>query len=71
MAVKPQRQDGVDLYCRLKDGSLIAVQCKGRNGNLGKKLPIAQVNQAVLDTQTFQFKIDRFFTSALAHMTLP
>ncbi|QXI07020.1 hypothetical protein HU718_004815 [Pseudomonas tensinigenes] len=56
-----QRQDGVDLYCRLKDGSLIAVQCKGRNENLGKKLTIAQVNQAVLDTQTFQFKIDRFF----------
>jgi hypothetical protein len=56
-----QRQDGVDLFCHGKDGSLIAVQCKGRNGNLGKKLTVAQLNQAVLEAETFPFKIDRFF----------
>lgn len=56
-----QRQHGVDLYCRLKDGSLIAVQCKGRNENLGKSLTVAQVNQAVLETEQFPFKIDHFF----------
>ncbi|WP_027613477.1 hypothetical protein [Pseudomonas sp. URIL14HWK12:I6] len=56
-----QRQDGVDLFCRLKDGTLIAVQCKGRNSNLGKKLTIAQVDKAVSETNSFPFKIDRFF----------
>ncbi|WP_454865962.1 hypothetical protein [Pseudomonas umsongensis] len=56
-----QRQDGVDLYCRLKDGSIIAVQCKGRNENLGKKLTLAQVDKAVRETESFPFKIDRFF----------
>lgn len=56
-----QRQDGVDLYCRLKDGSIIAVQCKGRNGNLGKKLTVAEVDKAVQETESFLVKIDRFF----------
>lgn len=56
-----QRQDGVDLYCRLADGSLIAVQCKGRDGNLGSKLTVTQVNKAVLETESFPGKIDRFF----------
>lgn len=56
-----QRQHGVDLYCRLKDGSLIAVQCKGRNENLGKNLTLAQVNQAVIEIEDFPFKIDHFF----------
>lgn len=50
-----QRQHGVDLYCRLKNGSLIAVQCKGRNENLGKNLTLAQVNQAALRHHSLRF----------------
>ncbi|WP_338724179.1 hypothetical protein V9L16_00285 [Pseudomonas tolaasii] len=56
-----QRQDGVDLYCRLKDGSIIAVQCKGRDENLGKKLTVAQLDKAVTEATTCPFKIDHFF----------
>lgn len=56
-----QRQDGVDLYCRLKDGSIIAVQCKGRDENLGKKLTVAQLDKAVTEAATCPFKIDHFF----------
>jgi hypothetical protein len=56
-----QRQDGVDLYCRLKDGSIIAVQCKGRDENLGKKLTVAQLDKAVTEAAACPFKIDHFF----------
>lgn len=56
-----QRQDGVDLYCRLKDGSIIAVQCKGRDENLGSKLTVAQLDKAVTSIGKCSLKIDRFY----------
>ncbi|HDY6082177.1 hypothetical protein I5J93_25260 [Pseudomonas aeruginosa] len=55
-----QRQDGVDAYCRLDDGRLIAIQCKGRSGSYGKPLTPKGLDDAVAETATFPHEIDLF-----------
>jgi hypothetical protein len=55
-----QRQDGIDAYCRLADGRLIATQCKGRSGSYGKPLTPKDLDDAVAETTAFPYKIDLF-----------
>lgn len=53
-----QRQNGVDLVAQLRDGRVIAVQCKGRSTNLGSKLKPKDVDAAVADTDTYPHPLE-------------
>lgn len=55
-----QRQNGVDAYSNF-EGKGIALQCKGRAGNLTRKLSENDVYTALAELETFPHPISEFF----------
>lgn len=55
-----QRQDGVDAYLHFGQNGF-ALQCKGRVGNLTRKLSEEDINDALSDLETFPHLITEFF----------
>jgi hypothetical protein len=55
-----QRQNGVDAVLQRADGTVVALQCKGRSQGIGKKLKPDDIDAAVTSTAGFPQRIDEF-----------
>lgn len=56
-----QRQNGVDIYGRPPfHEHFTGIQCKGKNGNYGKKLTIKEIDKECNNAQNFQPQLDTF-----------
>ncbi|WP_158939778.1 hypothetical protein [Burkholderia sp. S171] len=62
-----QRQSGIDVIGHLSDGTLVAVQCKGRTSSLGKRLTEKNIDDAIAEAETYSGKLDEFFIVTTAN----
>ncbi len=52
-----QRQNGVDAWSQQADGSVVALQCKGRSRMHGRALKTVEVDAAISDADTFPHQL--------------
>ncbi|MFP3506129.1 hypothetical protein [Burkholderia sp. SIMBA_062] len=62
-----QRQNGIDVLGRLRTGALIGVQCKGRASSMGKKLTQQQIDNAIVEAETFPDTLDELYIVTTAN----
>jgi hypothetical protein len=61
-----QRQYGVDAWLTLETGKTVVLQCKGRNGNLGRVLTTTDLDAAIEETNTFPHPIEELIVLTTA-----
>jgi len=54
-------QHGIDGYCMLSDGRLIAVECKKRHGGLGQSLSVKDIDDIVSKSDQFPQSITELY----------
>jgi hypothetical protein len=61
-----QRQNGVDIYGRRRDGGIAAVQCKGRSQWPPRSMTTDDIDDAVADALTFEHPLKELTIATIA-----